>query len=295
MNYIELWKRSAYRPMFHQGHGRPHEGSMRPGGDQAAALWPWDDGLLHRSQHAPFPLRFRAYSNSPTCAGEMLAGLWPLDTLCAAYPNLPICDPQAVLVHRIGPVAKVDRMRVEGDVRGTALLLGNPRMQETMPVWVCQGLDNALLIYARRANPIVAQIDFDLVTDALAASQQIGRPPKGIRVFEVEDLAYVLRLKDYLLFHQIEAAFHRIEDPQQPIRYYKEARYPWPPIAGEPDTIDEEIRTIHDHPDHFDMTVEEASRLAVQHLTRKHFTGIDWSDPRQSRVYGNQRIAQAHE
>ena len=122
-------------------------------------MWLAARSLLHPWQTPPLTLRYRDRL--------IVAGLWPLDAIRVAWPDLPKGEPAAVHCVAIDEAGRKRRPdRWEGDDKrtygpiadsGAILALGDPNDTDA-PVHLVEGLADALAVYSRQRGLVLAAI-----------------------------------------------------------------------------------------------------------------------------------------
>ena len=147
------------RRLWREAEAIPPSSSTGTPDTSPPTLWLAARRLLHPWQTPPPALRYRDHF--------IVAGLWSLDSIRAAWPELPEGDPTAVhciAIDEEGRKRHPDRWagtdkHSYGPITdtGAILALGDPSDTDA-PVHIVEGLADALAVYSRRSGLVLAAI-----------------------------------------------------------------------------------------------------------------------------------------
>lgn len=152
---------AAGRRLWREAEAIPTSPSTNTANHSPPRLWLAARHLLHPWQTPPPAIRYHVHEQL------IVAALWPLSTLRAAWPQFPQGEPPAVALCAIDEEGrKRPCQRWEGDDKktlgrpaetGSVLALGDPNGQGT-PVHVVEGVADALAVYARQPGLVLSSI-----------------------------------------------------------------------------------------------------------------------------------------
>ena len=148
------------RRLWREADPIPTPPSTSPPDTSPPRLWLGERSLLHPYQTPPSVIRYHVGKR------YIVAALWPIDAIRAAWPAGPAGEPPAVAVCAIDERgSKRYRQPWDGDKRsygpitetGALLALGDPEVLDE-EVHICEGIADALAIYARQSGLVLASI-----------------------------------------------------------------------------------------------------------------------------------------